>query len=77
MNRKLYRVFGILIVLSLFLAACGGGAAPATPAPVESTGRRASPAERSAHQRTPDDQPADRANPLRRNPLPIKQRTRQ
>ena len=33
MNRKMYRMFGILMVLSLILAACGGGAAPATPAP--------------------------------------------
>ncbi len=33
MNRKMYRVFGVFIVLSLILAACGGGAAPATPAP--------------------------------------------
>jgi hypothetical protein len=33
MNRKMYRVLGVFVVLSLILAACGGGAAPATPAP--------------------------------------------
>ena len=33
MNQKMQRIFGVLIVLSLILAACGGGAAPATPAP--------------------------------------------
>ena len=33
MNRKMYRMFGVLMVFSLILAACGGGAAPATPAP--------------------------------------------
>ncbi len=35
MNRKMYRIFGVLIVLSLTFAACGGGAAPAAPAPTE------------------------------------------
>lgn len=33
MNRKPYRVFGAFIVLGLILAACGGGAPAATPAP--------------------------------------------
>lgn len=34
MKRTLFNLFALLIVLSLALTACGGGAAPATEAPV-------------------------------------------
>lgn len=45
MNRKMYRVFGLLIALSLSLAACGSSAAPAAPAaPAQPGDQSAAPA---------------------------------
>jgi hypothetical protein len=55
-NRKKQHVFGVLIVLSLILAACGGGAAPATPAPEPQASQSEAPTAEP-----PADQPADQS----------------
>ena len=54
MNRKMYRFFGVFIVLSLILAACGGGAAPATPRRSATSGAERSPHSGATSSRTPD-----------------------